>query len=97
MFGRTVGWFAGGLVAVLASSLWWGPRMLTWWTTPPGQGIATMCSDQVRWATTRLVEIQLVAGAILGIALAALVGMWTSRRHAHPQPPSGVGAQPRTV
>jgi hypothetical protein len=79
-------WLLGGLVLGLVASMWWGPRLVTWWYTPPGSGVgATLCTEQIRGATERLVQWQLISGVVLGLVLALLAALWRGR-HAQTRP-----------
>jgi uncharacterized membrane protein len=80
MIRRTLMWLTIGFGLGTFATMWFGPGFVTWWTTPPGGGMGAMCSEQVRWATTRLVELQLGTGFALGIILVVASFLWARRK-----------------
>jgi hypothetical protein len=91
-----------GIGVGLLASMFWGPALISWWWTPPGNAgsLTAVCGDQVRDAATALVKMQLTTGAALGALTAALGHFiaWKRRKNAdappNPAPPSP--APPRT-
>lgn len=74
----------GALVGIVLTT-WLGPRVLTWWFTPPAGVMLTNASEAVRWGMDRLVSAQLVSllvGAVLGLVAGVLL-----RRKAETPPP----------
>jgi hypothetical protein len=82
---RILTWtFAGALVGIIITT-WVGPRVLTWWFTPPAGVMLTNASEAVRWGMDRLVHAQIISllvGAIIGLVLGMAV-----RRRADVPPP----------
>lgn len=65
---RRIGiWSTAGIIIGFGLSLWLGPRMVTWWFTPPGNTGAFTCQPQIQEATSYLVRGQLVVGLTLGV------------------------------
>jgi apolipoprotein N-acyltransferase len=59
-----------GALAGIVLTTWFGPRILTWWFTPPAGVMLTNASEAVRWGMDRLVHAQLISllvGALLGL------------------------------
>jgi hypothetical protein len=74
----------GALIGIVLAT-WLGPRVLTWWFTPPAGVMLTNASEAVRWGMDRLVHAQLISlliGAILGLIVGVLL-----RRKAEAPPP----------
>lgn len=74
----------GALVGIVLTT-WLGPRVLTWWFTPPAGVMLTNASEAVRWGMDRLVSAQLVSlliGAVLGLVAGVLL-----RRKTETPPP----------
>jgi len=76
--------FAGALVGIILTT-WLGPRVLTWWFTPPAGVMLTNASEAVRWGMDRLVSAQLVS-LIVGAAIGLIAGMLLRRREEVPPP-----------
>jgi hypothetical protein len=64
---------AGAGLGLLAS-MFWGPGLISWWWTPPGQAgtFTNLCGDQVREAAAALVRMQLITGGVLGAVFAGV-------------------------
>jgi uncharacterized membrane protein YfcA len=75
---------AGALVGIILTT-WLGPRVLTWWFTPPAGVMLTNASEAVRWGMDRLVNAQLVS-LIVGAAIGAVAGALLRRRAETPPP-----------
>lgn len=60
-------WTTSGIVIGFALTLWLGPKMVTWWFTPPGNTGAFTCQPQIQEATSYLVRGQLVVALTLGL------------------------------
>lgn len=58
----------------LMASMFWGPGLISWWWTPPGEGgtLNNLCGDQVRNSATALVKMQLITGLSLGVVFIAV-------------------------
>lgn len=58
----------------LLASMFWGPGLISWWWTPPGNvgALNNLCGDQVKEAASALVKMQLVTGGVLGVVAAAV-------------------------
>jgi hypothetical protein len=78
---RTLMLFLLGSALGFVASMWWGPRFISWWYTPPGSqnSMVAMCGQQLTGATTSLVKTQLLVGAGLGLML-AILGLFLSAR-----------------
>jgi hypothetical protein len=66
---------AGALIGIVLAT-WLGPRVLTWWFTPPAGVMLTNASEAVRWGMDRLVHAQLISllvGAVLGLVVGILI------------------------
>ncbi len=81
-----------GIGVGLLASMFWGPSLISWWWTPPGDagGITAMCGHQVRDAAAALVRMQLITGAALGVLTAALGHFiaWKRRKNTSAPPPA---------
>jgi hypothetical protein len=81
------GAITGALIGIILAT-WLGPRVLTWWFTPPAGVMLTNASEAVRWGMDRLVHAQLISllvGAVLGAVVAVLLrgkGATPPPRHA---------------
>jgi F0F1-type ATP synthase assembly protein I len=90
---------AGALIGIVLAT-WLGPRVLTWWFTPPAGVMLTNASEAVRWGMDRLVHAQLISllvGAILGLVVGILLrpkGATPPPRHATSTP---AASPPRTT
>ncbi|MCK6573765.1 hypothetical protein L6V77_22010 [Myxococcota bacterium] len=76
----------------LIASMFWGPGLISWWWTPPGQAgsITNLCGDQVREAAGALVRMQVITGIGLGIVFAGVGHFVAYKRRqaaAAPAPP----------
>lgn len=76
-------WAVAGVFLSFALSLWLGPRMVTWWFTPPGNTGAFTCQPQIQEATNYLVRGQLIFAATLGV-LGAIGAMLRSKKPVAP-------------
>lgn len=58
----------------LIASMFWGPGLISWWWTPPGQTgtFTNLCGDQVREAARALVRMQVITGVGLGVVFAGV-------------------------
>ena len=93
MMKRIGTWFAVGVALGFGLSLWLGPRLVTWWFSPPGDAGPFTCQPQIQEATRYLVLGQLVfAGTlgILGAIGAALRGKKQVKPASPPPPATGV-------
>lgn len=67
MMKRIGTWFTVGVTLGFALSLWLGPKLVTWWFTPPGNAGPFTCETQIQNATHYLVMGQLIGAGTLGI------------------------------
>jgi F0F1-type ATP synthase assembly protein I len=75
----------GALVGIIVTT-WFGPRILTWWFTPPAGVMLTNASEAVRWGMDRLVHAQLIS-LLVGALLGLVAGLLLARRKADTPPP----------
>jgi len=84
----------GALLGVVVTT-WVGPRVLTWWFTPPAGMMLTNAAEAVRWGMDRLVTAQIISlliGAVLGLVASVLL----RRKSDTPPPRQGVPSTPPT-
>ena len=65
---------------------WLGPRMITYWYTPPvpaGAASAFNCGDAVQWAMNKLVLTQVI-GSLVGVVVGIVLGILLRPRTAPP-------------
>jgi ABC-type phosphate/phosphonate transport system permease subunit len=65
---------------------WLGPRMITYWYTPPvpaGAASAFNCADAVQWAMNKLVLTQVI-GSLIGVVVGIVLGILLRPRTAPP-------------
>lgn len=75
----------GALLGIILTT-WFGPRILTWWFTPPAGVMLTNASEAVRWGMDRLVHAQLIS-LLVGAVLGLVVGVLLFRRKPSTPPP----------
>lgn len=92
MMKRIGTWFAVGVTLGFALSLWLGPKLVTWWFTPPGTAGPFTCEAQIQNATHYLVMGQLVGAGTLGIlgAIGAALRGRAKPTTPEPTPPTTV-------
>ena len=82
---RTLTAICVGALAGIILTTWFGPRVLTWWFTPPAGVMLTNASEAVRWGMDRLVSAQLVS-LLVGAVLGLVAGVLLRRKSAAPPP-----------
>lgn len=88
---RTLTAICVGALAGIVLTTWLGPRVLTWWFTPPAGVMLTNASEAVRWGMDRLVSAQLVS-LLVGAVLGLVAGVLLRRKSVTPPPRQGVPA-----
>lgn len=83
----------GALVGIILTT-WLGPRVLTWWFTPPAGVMLTNASEAVRWGMDRLVNAQLVS-LVVGAGLGLVAGVLLRRKTETPPPREHVPTTPQ--
>ncbi|HYZ87717.1 MAG TPA: hypothetical protein VE620_00330 [Myxococcales bacterium] len=83
---------AGALIGIILAT-WLGPRVLTWWFTPPAGVMLTNASEAVRWGMDRLVHAQIIS-LLVGAALGLVVGLLLRPKAATPPPRSAPSTAP---
>ena len=84
----------GAFIGIVATT-WLGPRVLTWWFTPPAGVMLTNASEAVRWGMDRLVSAQLIS-LLIGGLLGLVAGVLLRRKGATPPPRTAGSAIPAT-